>query len=818
MESSFSNKGKGDSEGGILNLRWVITTMLATWPWFLVSIIVAVVCANIYLRYATPVYKISSEVLLNDSRTGAKGDEQILEGLGLTQRNGNEIGNLIRIMKSKPLMAKVVTRLKLNLQYFEYGNVKTTQFYGQTPFKVLMPDSLLNNIQDKYSYKIVFGPNDTYTINASEKNNWKGKLGYPIELPLGKVTIIRTGELPLKEGVKYSFSVSPAMNIAGGYAAKLDIVRPDKMSSYINISIKDDIPERGINIVDTLVRVYAEKNIDDRNEIATKTLEFINERLKDVNKALTTVESGFAKFKETNKITADVKDQSQALLENTTTTQKELTDKEVQLQVIQELEKYLTDSKNKQKTVPSGLLVDDGGAIGKIIDKYNMLQSERYKMLTYSTEANPNVKTVDKQLESLRTDMQLSLEATKRSLQVVINELRRRSGSIDAEIRDVPRTEMKFLEFSRQQHIREELFLYLLKKSEETQVAKSATVSNVTVINNAENTGAVQPNVSRVKNTAILLGLLIPMLGFLARRMLNTRIIAKSDIISNSNIPILGDIGHNDSEVAVAVKSNSHSVLSEQFRALRTNVQFMLPDKSDKVVMLTSSMSGEGKSFIAINLASTFAISGKRVVLMELDLRKPKISKHLGLNNEIGLSTYAVGQAEMSDIIQPSGVEDNLFVIPSGPIPPNPAELIMLPRVDELFDHLKQNFDYIFIDTAPVGLVTDALLLNRFASTTLYVIRQGYTFKQQLQIANEIEENGKMQRLSFLINDVVHKRGFAYGYGYGYESGYGYGYGYGYGGYGYGKYSGGYFDEKEEKPRGFKKIITSILSWLPGKR
>lgn len=813
MESNLPNRSRGESEGSIFNLKWFVTTIIATWPWFLGSIIVAVVCANIYLRYSVPVYKISSEILINENKAGAKADDQVLEGLGLSQKS-NDIGNIIRILRSKALMTKVVNRLKLNVQYFEHGNVKTTQYYGAVPFNVVINDSLLDNITETYNFKIVFDNNNEFVV-SQDQATWKGRLGSPINLPFGEAVIIKTDQLPIKPNVKYGFTISSAYQMAVNYLGGLDIVRPEKAASYINISVLDEIPNRGKDVVDTLVQVYVEKNIEDRNQIATKTIEFIRDRLKDVTKDLTGVEEKIVSFKESNKLTADVKDQSQVLLASTSTTQKELTDKEVQLQVIEELEKYILDARNKQKTVPSGLLTDEGGAINKVIDKYNQLQAERYKLLIYNTETNPQVKSIDKQIENARQDMQNSIEATKRSIQVVINELRRRTGSINAEIRDVPRTEMKYLEFSRQQHIREELYLYLLKKSEETQVAKSSTVSNVNVINPAENEGAVKPNVSRVKNMAVLLGLLIPMGIMLIRRMLNTRIIARSDILNNSTVPIIGEIGHSDNENAVVVKQNSHSVLSEQFRALRTNVQFMLPDKKDKVIMLTSSMSGEGKSFIAINLASTFSISGKKVALMELDLRKPKISKHLGLNNSIGLSTYAVGQAEMEDIIQPSGIDDNLFVIPSGPVPPNPAELIMLPRVDELFDYLKANFDYILIDTAPIGLVTDALLLNRFASTTLYVIRQGYTFKQQLQIPNEIQQNNKVHRLCFLINDVSLKRGFAYGYGYGYESGYGYGYGYGYGGYG--KYGGGYFEQKEE-PKGVKKIITNILRLIPFKK
>ncbi len=332
------------------------------------------------------------------------------------------------------------------------------------------------------------------------------------------------------------------------------------------------------------------------------------------------------------------------------------------------------------------------------------------------------------------------------------------------------------IEKTRQQAIKQELYILLLTKREETAVTKAATTANVTVINEAANMGAISPNAGKIKNRALLIGFLIPMIFFSVRRLLNNKIIAKSDIEANSDIPVLGEIGHyKDEESQVAVKRNSNTALAEQFRSLRTNLQFLLPDPENKTIFLTSSMSGEGKSFAAINLAITFAISGNKVVLIEFDLRKPKISKHLGIDKSTGISGYVIGQYGLDDIIIPSGIDDNLFVIPSGHIPPNPAEMMMMPKVDDMFARLQQEFDYIIVDTAPAGLVTDAVLLNRFASTCLYIVRQGYTFKQQIQLANDLKRTNRIPKINFVINDVVHTRGYSYGYGYGYgEHGSGY--------------------------------------------
>lgn len=795
---NFSIKNKQEVDTGSFNIRWMLTTLLATWPYFMGSIILALVCANLYLRYTTPIYKLSTEIMLNETNgKSSKNDELILEGLGLSNRN-NDINNITRVLKSKPLMLKVVNKLRLNLQYFEYGNVKTTQFYGASPFKIEVADSVLQNCGNA-SYKITFeSDKKSYTI-ADDKNSWKGKIGVPVNIPVGEIVVHNSSAAPIKPGAKYAFVFSNALGMAVDFASGVDVNRPDKAASYVNIAILDEIPARGKDILDTLVYVYTITNIEDRNRTAINTIDFITDRLKRVEEELVGQEKKIEIFKTNKRLTGDVVDQSKVLVENTNENFKELYNKEVQLEVINSLEKLINNENSNENVVPASML-EDNGSFSKIAERYNEAVHDKERLSLTKTETHPQVIAAKKQLESLRSDMRQSLVSTKRSLQVVIGELKKQNGTIDAQIRQVPQTERIYLDYARRQHLMEELFLYLLKKREETEVAKSSTAANITVINTAENNGAIKPNRSRIKSTAVLIGFLIPILILILRRMLNTRIITKNDINTSSEIPIIGEIGHSDNEDSVAVKNNSHSALSEQFRALRTNIQFLLPDKNDKTIMLTSSMSGEGKSFIAINLASTFAISGKKVVLMELDLRKPKISKNLGLSNSIGLSSYAVGQSEIKDIIQPSGFEDNLFVISSGPVPPNPAELIMLQRIDELFAYLRENFDYIIIDTAPAGLVTDALLLNRFANATLYVVRQGYTFRQQLQIPNDLQADKKINRLSFVINDVIFKRGYTYGYG-----------------YGYGKYSNGYFEEEENKSP-IKKVVKKLTQFLPRRK
>ena len=349
------------------------------------------------------------------------------------------------------------------------------------------------------------------------------------------------------------------------------------------------------------------------------------------------------------------------------------------------------------------------------------------------------------------------------------------------------------------QAIKQDIYVFLLKKREETAIQKAATVADASVIDPAITVGIVLPNRSRILMISLLFGIAVPFGVIILRRGLNIKIISISDIKKLSTIPIIGEVGNNQDGKSIAVTRNSRTIISEQFRALRTNLQYVLINKNDKVLMITSSMSGEGKSFIAVNMSVTLAMSGKKVILLELDLRKPKISKTINIDNSVGFTNYAIGKADYKDIITPSGIDPNLFILSSGPVPPNPSELILLKRTEELFQRLREDFDYVIIDTSPVGLVTDAQLLNTYADTTLYILRQGHTYKQQLNIPNELYNSGKITRMGFIVNDVIANRGFAYGYGY--DEGYGYGYGYGYGAYGDGYYA-------ENKKKGIRGWFT----------
>jgi tyrosine-protein kinase Etk/Wzc len=796
------------TESSSFDIKKIIGSILRNWYWVVGCVIVSLFIGNLYLRYCTPLYTISSKILVKDDRRGGNvGGETQFDNLGLMVSR-NTVENEVEIFMSAILMRSVVRDLHLNIRYFVSGRVKTVELYNNLPFK--------------FSFAPAWQDTLTHFSILDRGKKVVGKWGDTVMLSIGSVVIESVPYLTknITPEDQYLINIMPVGATAYSYASRISAVPINPKVSIINLTLVDQIPERGQNVLDKLMEEYMNSNVNQRNLVANNTINFIDDRLGSVGNDLSGIEGEIEQFKKANKVT-DIIENTKILLTNNSEYNKKLTELEVQYTVLLSIEEYMRNNSNKtlpvsvfnEPSISSGTtangtapIATQEGLFNEQITRYNSLLKEKSELMLTNTSSNPMIVVIDQQLEMLRNEIKNILASSKRELETKIRAYKEKSKAIGDEITGVPTKQRIFLEFTRKENIKQELYLYLLKKKEEVAISRSSTVSNARVIDKAKAGGAISPNSSKI-------GLLLPVLIIYLRGMLDNRIINKEDITSNTSMPIIGEIGHYSDDNAVAVHTNSRSQLAEQFRALRTNLQFILSSSEKKCIMLTSSMSGEGKSFIAINLASTMAISGKKVLLMEMDLRKPKISKNLGIDNGIGFSNYAIGQVELNQVIVPSGVNENLFVLPSGPVPPNPSELVMLERVDALFERIKKDFDYIVIDTAPIGLVTDAQLISRFADSVLYVVRHAYTFKQQVRSADELFRGRKMGKMNIVANDVMMGGGSYYGYGYGYGSGYGYGYGYGYGGYGgygYGSYgNNGYFDKEDNKrPNLLKRILN----------
>jgi len=780
-QASFTDKQWQEKENNI-NINKIVGALLASLPWFVGCLIISLIVAFLYLRYTPPVYEITAQVLIKDDKEEGMSNEALLQDLGV-QPNLKNLANEMIILNSRRLMIDVVEDLQLNVHYLIPGRLTTTEVYKEKPFTFSLSDADNDSLKKTHILKLKPQGSDSYKIQI-DKREFAGRWGDSITLPIGKALLQKTNYKFAEKENEYTVTVDPIDKAVNKFVKAVSVTLPNKSSTVLLLTMKDQIPDRGVVALNKLIEVYQQANIDDKNAVANNTMNFIDYRLKIVTDELSNVEKTIESYKKSTE-GIDIQKQSLMLLQNTNDIEQSITQQEVQLSIIDALDDYIRNSKDP-RAVPASL-VNQGTTFSNVILNYNNLLMRRDQLLLTSTESNPTVVSINEQLAALKQDLLNSLSAVKKDLNLRIAEMRKKEGSVTGEIKEIPTKERIFLEYSRQQAIKQELYLFLLKRREETAIGKSTTIANSRIIEPARTMGGpFSPKRSMIFLTAFLVGILAPAVVIYLRGLLNTRIGSRADINELTSLTIAGEIGHSENQDTLVVMPGAKSVIAEQFRALRTNIEFLLAKEDEKVIMLTSSMSGEGKSFVSLNVASTLALSGKRVVLMELDLRKPKISKYLGLENTTGFSNYAIGQADYKDVIIPSGVQDNFFIIPSGPVPPNPSELIILPKIAELFAQLRRDFDYIVIDTAPIGFVTDAQLLARYADAVLYLVRQGYTYKQQIQLADELYRTRKMPKMSLIVNDVQVTRGYGYGYGY-----YSYGYGYGYGAY------GGYFDEKK---------------------
>lgn len=801
ITSSSENVGV---QTGDFNIQKLLGVFIESYPVFIVSIILLIIGANIYLRYSTAIYTVTAQVMVQDDKKGnVMMENSVMEEFGI--RSKSSVDNEAEVFKTRTLLKRVVEELDLNVKFFTQGRLKSIEIpFQELPFVFNVLHFNADSLRVMHSPIVCKFRNGEDAYLAIEgRDHIPFKIGDTITLPTGRVSIEKNVSFKGNNADEYQIVVNSIDGAVNELSRNLSVDIPNKLVSIIRLSLATPVPSKGEVIVDRLIEVYLQANIDDKSRIAESTISFIDDRMKVVEAELIGIEKDIERFKSKNQLT-NVTDQANELQKNASVYYNQLTQQEVQLTVLKSLEKYIVD--NNKGVVPSSLMIDDPNFTA-LINSYNTMQLEKERQLLSTTERNPMVVNLEQRINSVRKELISSLKGYKRNLEVTITELKNRVNTLASKMGQIPLKERLYLDISRQQTIRQELYLFLLKKREETAVSKASTVANARILDLAKGgSQPISPKPMRIYMLAFSLGVALPACVLYLRMLMNNRVDSREDISSNTSIPIIGEVGHNPAADMVVVSQKSKTMLSEQFRTLRTNLQFLLTNKDKKTILLTSSMSGEGKSFVSINLACALALSGKRVICMELDLRKPQISKQLGLENNVGFSTYIIGQTTLDKIIVPSGFQDSLYIIPSGPIPPNPAELLMLPEVEDMFKQLRAQFDYIVIDTAPTGLVADALLLNHYTDVTLYLVRHQFTYMQQVKMLDDIHREGKITKLNIIVNDVKPKK-HGYGYGYGYAYGYGHGYGYG---YGYGE-NEGYF------ARNGKRTKKGIVGWVQEK-
>jgi len=729
--------------------------------WMLISVTFSASAALIYLRYATPQFLITASILVRDDSKGTRFGDETLENLGLSAFENN-VDNEIEVLKSRTLMESIVTDLQLYTQYYATGRIKTTELYEKSPFRLTFLDHIERPAGKKYAA--------TYSLIPKERNQFvlsgnlvhcNGSFGDTISLPQGNAILSRTIYPSVPED-NYTITISCKDQLVEKYSKGLTVSATNKMVSMVNFSLNEMLPAKGEAILEKLISNYLQASIEDKNRIADSTLAFINQNLDEVSNELTAIEKQIEYFRTANHLTDRNENVRQLLIKSDKYTS-DRNNLSVQMKIVRALQSYL--SERPESIVPSSLVLKDP-TFTTLVQKYNELQLVQRGALMSMEETHPSVQAMNAQLDLLRTDLLTSINAQFQDIQFSLSAINSLNSDFQEQLNQVPSEERIFLEYSRQQQIKQDLYIYLLKKRVETAISRSSTLANARIID-APKSGSepVKPNKQIVLLMSGFIGLGFPLVILHLKDLLNDRIKTKSELTSYVEAPILAEIGHVTRIDSNILDTQNINPVAEQFRVLRTNIQYLSTTAEIKTILLTSSMGGEGKSFIAINLCHSLALTGKKIILLELDLRRPRLASYLNLKVN-GFTDYIVSEAELSHFIQQSETINPFDILTSGPQPPNPAEILSIPKVRTMISALKDEYDYIIFDTPPVGLVADARTLSEFADLSLYVVRQQFTFKHQLQAIKEVYESKQLPGFYLILNDVTAMPGYENTYGY----------------------------------------------------
>ena len=777
MESNPSNENHNRE----FQLRNFIDHYLVHWKWFLVGAFISLTVAFIYLRYSTPQFKATATILVKDEKKGGMLSElSAFADMGIESGLKNNVDNEIEILKSRTLVENTVKRLNLNISMFIKGNIINTEMYDKTPIKVyfIPKDSPFYKTATTLKF-LEITPNTFQLENQlqaeNSKNNFVTKpefrYGEVIKTPNWNLIITKNPSKLFKvNNREITINVSPMDDVVDGFRNRLSVNPLSKTSSVVELSLVDPVYEKAEIFLNNLIQIYNQDAITDKNQISENTSKFIANRLSLITRELDGVEQDVESFKKSNNLT-DIDSEAKLFIEGANEYDKKGVTTETQLNVVNSMLDFTKKSSNSD-LLPTNLISGEEDASG-LINMYNELVLDRNRILKSATVANPTVIKMDQQIASLKTTLITNLERLKSNLNIQKRDLDSHKGIMDTKIEKIPVQERQFKVIARQQKIKEELYLYLLQKREETAISLSATEPNARVIDAAKASHIpVAPKKKIMYLVAFIIGILIPFGTIYLKDLLDTKIKSRLDLEGKTTIPYLGDIPTSNSNTQI-IKSESRTSSAEALRIIRTNMEFMLskvPENQAKTIFLTSTFSKEGKTFVSVNLAATFALSGKKVLLIGMDIRNPKLDDYVTLPDQ-GLTNYLSHKDTAIEdlIIKQKGYED-FHILPAGIIPPNPAELLLSKKVDSLFKTIKAQYDYIIVDTAPVSLVTDTLLIAKHADCFIYVIRANFLEKRMLHIANDLYQEKKLPNMCLLLNDTDSTKGYGYGYGYGIKS------------------------------------------------
>ncbi|QES87984.1 GumC family protein [Rhizosphaericola mali] len=768
----FEIQPKKDS--GINPLKSIIAIAKRFWIVILASILLCLGLTTLYLKSTPTIYDTHAQIIIDDDKNSSSGGGTVGSSgssdisLASFFSGPKNVDNELGVLKSTKIVGRTVKDLQLNISFFQKQKMLKRQLFGadELPFNfkfISFNDLALKGKSVKYIATI---QRDGISLfNEFEEKTFKIPFNNIKTIPEGTVYCGPTNLLNEFIGKELIINISNYQDAIIMFKHLLQASIPDKNTSIIEMSINTSNSNLAELYLNTFIKNYLEFNITSKKQSADSTIAFVNSRIGSISNELSSVEKNIQNFKQSNTI-ADLPTQASSLVTNTGVANQELLNQNIQLSILNELLAYMRKNESHPRAVPASLTVNST-SLNAIITNYNALLMAREKLVENYQVESDNIQNIDKQIVLLRNDMISNMETIKKTLEIQVNGVGNAVSNFESQLRKVPNQERVYLDLSRRQNVEQELYVFLLQQKEQAYLAKSATQPGAKVLEDPTTDNIpVFPNKTILLGFAFILGLVLPFIIFYIVEFVRTRIATKEDIKHFTTIPIVGEIGvvkQNDNTSGVIELNNSRDLVAEQFRIMRTNIQYLFnQNQKAKTLLLTSSASGEGKSFIATNLAQFLAVSGKKVALLELDLRKPSISKKLNILSQKGISDLAIGNASYDEIKVNANILKGVTFFPSGHIPPNPSELLLTENIVNFFDNLKSEFDYIIVDTAPI-IVTDAQILSKFTDVNLFVVRMNYTRKDQLKEIEELYQDKKISKFNLIVNAIDYNKYSSYG-------------------------------------------------------
>ncbi|HWV70262.1 MAG TPA: polysaccharide biosynthesis tyrosine autokinase [Pseudosphingobacterium sp.] len=753
----------------IMDFRNYLRRLLRSWYTFVACFIVCIGVALIYLRYATPQYHINAKLLIEDQKKGNGGASSVAAmDFGTLIGGGSSVDNEVEVLKTRYLMDRLVRSKQLNFIWYRLGDLRDVEM-DEDPFEIEIQQ--LEDTIMKTEFRVEVKNRENFSLSYEDRSTKEQrqldlKFDKVISLPKFGVFVFKN-KLEESKTQKYKLMISSIDSRVSSLKSLLTIDVTNKLASTIDIQLDYPLTGKGERILTGFINEYIEQNRRDKSRIADSTVAFIDERILLVNSELNGIEGNIQAFMQ-DKGLANIAEQSKLLFQSSTEYIKQLAEIEGKIEVINGVEDLLKKEGNNR--LVAGSVLTDDPSFSTLMNSYNNLNLERERLLLSYTSDNPYVINTDQRIASITENILEYLKNSRNNLSVSKKEIEKNSGRLQGNIRQVPAQQRTFLDLSRQQQLKQELYLFLLQKREETAVANTSNIAGIRIIDPPKAVSApFKPNRRIILFAALLFAFAMPIGKIYIEDLLNNKVLNRKDIEKRTMIPVIAELMHNNTGTDLIEFKSSRIALAEQFRALRSNLKFMMPKGEDKVILVTSGMPGEGKSFTSLNLANVYAVSGKKVLLLEFDLRKPKLSKiYTGLS-KVGISNYIVDQSlTLDDFINPVGDTGNLYFGACGPIPPNPAELILSERVEQMMKAARECFDYIIIDAPPIMAVIDAQLLSAYCDVSLYVVRSGYTPHDLLSLPENAREQSKMKNIAIVLNDINENAHGYYGHSYGY--------------------------------------------------